>query len=290
MLGQECQRAGELVSPVALITGATDGIGKAAARELLREGWEVVITGRNGARCESTVRELAVEVPGARVSSLVGDLSRMTDVVRVARAFEADHATLDLLVLNANSITQVHTLTDDGFEANLAVGFLGRAQLALSLRSLLSRTAGAQVFSVVGLNLARVDFDDPSGARGFSSMKALGRWQWAAQVFARAWYRRVFIPMHAYMPGLVRTKILANEPQPMRFFVQLANRVMGIPVERGGSELVAAIRDARAHERLDGYYVRTRFKGRRALDDQPGDEERVWALAERLLAPWRDVR
>lgn len=76
------------------------------------------------------------------MSSLVGDLSRMADVMRLARALEANHATLDLLLLNANSITQTHSLTEDGFEANLAVGCFGRALLALSLRPQLARTPG----------------------------------------------------------------------------------------------------------------------------------------------------
>lgn len=282
--------AGDIVSPTALITGATDGIGRAAAEVLVREGWEVTLVGRNVGRCEAAVRELSAAAPGARVSARVGDLSRMADVSRVAEEFASSHASLDLLVLNANAITQAHTLTAEGFEANLAVGFLGRALLALELAPLLSRAPDAQVLTVVGLNLARLDLDDPSSPRDFSSMRALGRWQWAMQVFARAWERRLDLPMNAYMPGLVRTKILNDEPQPMRALVKIANLLMGVAVARGGEELVEAARDARAHRRRGGYYERTRFKGRRPLKDLPGDEDRVWALTERLLAPWRSAR
>ena len=275
---------------VALVTGATDGIGKAAATSLARRGWEVVVSGRSDERCDAAVAAIRAAVPGARASTLVGDLSRMGDVRSAAAAFLASHERLDALVLNANAITQEHTRTVDGFEANLAIGFLGRALLALSLDGALRRTEGAQVVTVVGLNLARLDFDDPSTERGFSSMKALGRWQWAMQVFAREWNRRGHAAMNVYMPGLVRTKILANEPQPMRFFVRIANALMGVPVDEGGEELAAVVEEVRARSHRDEYFARTKRKPRRDLEEQSGDGARLWALTEGLLAPWREPR
>jgi NAD(P)-dependent dehydrogenase (short-subunit alcohol dehydrogenase family) len=271
---------------MALITGGTDGIGKATARCLLQSGWEVVITGRNSTRCDESVRELARDVPGARVSALVGDLGVMAEVARLARDFTASHARLDLLLLNANSITQTRVLTREQFESNLAIGFLGRALLSLELRALLERTEGAQILSVVGLNLERLDLDDPSMGAAFSSMKALGRWQWAIQVFAREWNRRSSVPMNTYMPGLVKTKILANEPQPMRLFVQLANLVMGVPVARAGEELSFVVEDVVKQKHRDGYYARTRFKGARELKERPDDGAHLWDSTASWLAPW----
>lgn len=278
-----------MTSPkVALVTGATDGIGKATARRLLSEGWEVVVTGRSAAKCEATLTELRAASPGAEVSALVADLSAMDDVRHLAGQFLAAHDRLDLLLLNANSITQAHTRTRDGFEANLAVGYLGRVLLTWALEDVLRRTAGSSVLTVVGLNLDRLDFEDPSKAEGFSSMKALGHWQWAAQVFAREWNRRVpSVAMNVYMPGLVRTKILADEPQPMRLFVHIANALIGLPVAKAGVELAAVIEDIRQSGRRDACYARTKLKPPRDLRERPGDGERLWAMTERLLASWR---
>lgn len=275
---------------VALVTGATDGIGKATARHLLAVGWEVVLVGRGAARCQASRDELAAAVPGARVSCRVADLSRMDEVRRLADEVRGAHPHLHLLLENANAITQERTVTADGLEANLAIGYAGRALLALELDELLARTPGSQVMSVVGLNLEHIDLDNPSwerGPDGLTSMKALGLWQWAIQVFAREWNRRGKIPMNTYMPGLVRTKILASEPQPMRLFAQLATRLIGVPADRGGQELAWAIEDAARAGRRDGYYARTKAKPRRDLGDRPGDGERLWELTERLLARWR---
>lgn len=275
---------------VALITGATDGVGKATARSLLRDGWTVVITGRSAAKCEATVRELSNSEADAKVSSLLADLSSMGEVARLATEFCERHPRLDLLILNANSITQTHTLTSEGFEANLAVGDLGRALLTWELEPALARAPAPQVLTVVGLNLERLDFDDPSSREGFSSMRALGRWQWAMQLFAREYNRRSRAAMNTYMPGLVKTKILANEPQPMRLFVQIASRLMGVEVDRAGDELAEVVRALLAEPRRDAYFARTKHKGQRALDERPGDGARLVAMTEALLSSWRSPR
>lgn len=271
----------------AIITGATDGIGKATARRMLAEGWEVVVTGRSRDKSEATVAELRASLPTAKVSALVGDLSVMADVSRIAAEFLASHERLDLLLLNANAITQDHTRTSEGFEANLAVGYLGRVLLSWALEDVLRRTAGSQVLTVVGLNLERIDFEDPSTAKGFSSMKALGRWQWAMQIFAREWNRRIPVPMNVYMPGLVKTKILASEPQPMRLVVQIVNAIVGVPVQKAGDELAWVAEQLRADRVKDAYYARTKRKPARNLREQPDDGSRLWELSERLLRPWR---
>lgn len=272
---------------VALITGGTDGVGRATAEALLRDGWTVVITGRSQARCDATVRDLRERVPGATVSSLTGDLSEMASVQRLAAAFRKEHARLDLLLLNANSITQAHTRTAEGFEANWAVGYLSRVLLLWSLEDLLRAAPRANVLTVVGLNLERIDFDDPSTPAGFSSMKALGRWQWAMQVFAREWNQRVpEVSLNVYMPGLVKTKILANEPQPLRLFVKIAAALMGVPVERSGQELATVVSVVRSQSIRDGYFSRTKLQAPRALKDQPGDGEVLWERTQRWLAPW----
>ncbi|MFO0548443.1 MAG: SDR family NAD(P)-dependent oxidoreductase [Polyangiaceae bacterium] len=272
---------------VALVTGSTDGIGKATARSLLADGWEVIVTGRSRARGEATVAELAAAIPGARVSLEVADLSVMADVARLGRAVASTRSQLDLLLLNANAVTQEHRLTSEGFESNMAIGFYGRALLALTLAPLLEATARAQVLAVVGLNLERLDFEAPDGPQNFSSMRALGRWQWAIQSFGREWSRRMKTPFNTYMPGLVKTKILADEPQPMRAFVKVANWLMGIPVAQSGDELAWVVKDLATNPRRDGYYSRKTFKGTRALKEQPNDSAAVWALAERKLAPFR---
>lgn len=272
---------------VALITGGTDGIGKATARRLLSDGWDVVITGRNAAKTDATLAELKDATGKASISALVADLSVMEDVRRAATEFLATHQRLDVLLLNANAITERHTLTREGFEANFAIGYLGRVLLLRALEPVLRATERAQVLSVVGLNLARMDFDDPTLSKKFSSMRALGLWQWAMQLYARHHDAQGGVPLNVFMPGLVKTKILANEPQPMRLIVQIANVFMGLAPEKSAAEVAFVLEDVATNGRRDAYYARTKLKPRRDLKELPGDTEKLLALTDRLLAPWR---
>jgi NAD(P)-dependent dehydrogenase (short-subunit alcohol dehydrogenase family) len=278
------------VSRVALITGGTDGIGKATAKHLVAAGWEVVITARNATRAEEAARAISGGSGPGRVSVIEADLADMTAVREAAATFRGRHARLDVLLLNANAITQRRVLTRDGFEANLAVGYLGRVLLLRELEDVLAATPQAQVLTVVGLDHERLDLDDPQLELRFTARSALMRWQWAMQLYVREHTRRGGVPMNVYMPGLVRTKILANEPQPMRLAVQIMNFVIGIPVEQAAAELAGAIEDARGHGRRDTYYWRTKPKPPRALGERPDDAAQLWALTDRLLAPHTSTR
>ncbi len=159
----------------ALITGGTDGIGKATARKFLAAGWAVVIVGRNPARCAATVAELQAARPAAAISALVADLALLRDVQRVAESFLATHSTLDFLFLNANAIAQTRLLTAEGFESNFALGYLGRALLTLQLDPVLQATPRPQILTVVGLNVVRLDFADLTLAQHYTGQAALGR-------------------------------------------------------------------------------------------------------------------
>lgn len=268
----------------AVVTGATDGIGRATAVRLARGGWHVVIVGRNPERCADAVRSITDS--GGSAEAAVADLALMADVRRVADAVRARHARLDALVLNANAITQERRLTSEGFEANLAVGYLGRALLQWRMEALLAETPGSQVLTVVGLDHVRMDLNDPQLARQFTARKALMRWQWAVQMLARESNRRGGCGVNVFMPGLVKTKILANEPQPMRALVQVANLFFGIPVERSAEELVSVLERVATAGIRDGYFSRTVLKPPRDLGSKPEDGAELWSWTEATLRPW----
>ncbi len=212
---------------------------------------------------------------------MVADLSLLAETRRACDEFLATHARLDVLLLNANAITQTRTLTAEGHEANLALGFLSRALMAQLLTPALEGAARPQILTVVGLNKQpHLDLDDLTMKRGFSGMKALGRWQWAMQIYAREWNVRERVPMNVYMPGIVKTKILGSEPNLLlRTLIKVVYAVRATTVDQSAEYIAGVVRDVEGNGRRDAYYSVKTLKARRDLEDGPGDQAALWDWA-----------
>ncbi len=270
----------------ALITAATDGIGRAVAAKLLAHGWAVTIVGRDSQRCEATVRELAEATANEHVDALVADLSSLRATARACDAYLGQHQLLDFLMLNANTITHARVLTEEGFESNFALGYLSRVLMARKLEAVLTGTPRSQILTVVGRSLSRLDFDDLTLDRGFKSMDALKRWQWAMHLYTHEFNKRTAVPMNIYMPGIVKTKILAQEPQPTKTMIKLVYRLKGITVDQSANNTVAVVEDIALHQRRDCYYSVATLKPPPHLEAGTGDGEQLWDMTNTLIAPY----
>lgn len=106
-----------------LITGATSGIGKETARELVRAGAHVIISGRNTSKAEQTRKELSSD----RVSTLILDLADLNSVRKAAREVTQE---IDVLILNAGVMAVPFTKTADDFELQMGTNHLGHFAFA----------------------------------------------------------------------------------------------------------------------------------------------------------------
>lgn len=102
-----------------LLTGATSGIGKAAAFRLAEQGHHVIVHGRNTDKAERTRQEILASVPGAEVDMLIADLSRKADVLSMVEIFNSRYDGLDVLINNAGGVmNKQREETVDGWEIN----------------------------------------------------------------------------------------------------------------------------------------------------------------------------
>lgn len=131
-----------------LITGATSGIGRAAALELARQGFRVIIVARNKDRAEATCRKIKRLTRNEAVSWYLCDLSLLRDVRALAGQLRNDLDRLDVLVNNAGARFLRHQATPEGIELTLATNHLGHFVLTLSLLDLLERSAEARIINV----------------------------------------------------------------------------------------------------------------------------------------------
>jgi len=109
---------------ICLITGATNGIGRAAAVALAQKGMAVVVVGRDEERCQNTVTEIKTETGNPDVDFLLADLSVQTQVRQLAEDFKSRYGHLDVLVNDAGVINFFRQLSDDGIEMSFAVNHL----------------------------------------------------------------------------------------------------------------------------------------------------------------------
>jgi len=131
-----------------LITGSTDGIGKATARELLAHGHRVVLHGRNEGKGQKVIKELAQETGHEPSRYFNADLSSQNSIHRLADELAAFFPLLDVLMNNAGTYQPERHVTEEGAELTFAVNYLAPFMLTLLLRDTLQKSASARVVNV----------------------------------------------------------------------------------------------------------------------------------------------
>lgn len=158
----------------ALVTGATDGVGRVVARRLAGSGWRVLAHGRNAGRGAALVRE--IEDAGGQATFLPADLSSLAEVRRLAEAVTLETDGLPLLINNAG----IGTVGDapgraesaDGYELRFAVNYLAGFLLTHLLLPMLKAAAPARIVNVSSAGQQPIDFGDVMLTRGYSGMRA----------------------------------------------------------------------------------------------------------------------
>ncbi|MEQ9464894.1 MAG: SDR family NAD(P)-dependent oxidoreductase [Haliea sp.] len=119
-----------------LVTGSTDGIGLATARELISQGHKVLLHGRDARKLEQVYTDLAGQADSELVEKYVADLSIMADVETLAKAIAQQHAKLDVLINNAGVFRVAEPTTIDGLDVRFAVNTIAPYLLTQRLLSL----------------------------------------------------------------------------------------------------------------------------------------------------------
>jgi NAD(P)-dependent dehydrogenase (short-subunit alcohol dehydrogenase family) len=161
---------------VILVTGSTDGLGRALAQDLAARGATVLLHGRGATRGETAVREISEATGSDRLAFYRADLSSLEQVRALAEAI-AGHERLDVLVNNAGIGASGPTgagreLSQDGHELRFAVNYLAPFLVTHLLEPLLVRSAPARIVNVSSAGQAPIDFADVMLEHGYSGVQA----------------------------------------------------------------------------------------------------------------------
>jgi NAD(P)-dependent dehydrogenase (short-subunit alcohol dehydrogenase family) len=198
-----------------VITGASDGIGAEAARQLAARGEQVVLTGRSPAKTAAVAAEL-------NAPYYVADFADLAQVRELAGALAAEYPRIDVLANNAGGIFGARELTKDGFEKTFQVNHLAPFLLTTLLLPTLTASSAkvVQTSSSAAKLYGLIDIEDLQNEKKYSPNKAYGDAKLANILFTRELQRRYGaqgISAVAFHPGVVATNFASDTTSFFRF-------------------------------------------------------------------------
>lgn len=193
-----------------VITGATAGLGLAAARQLAELGARVVIVGRNPEKTQRVQDEIRTAT-GSDVSFQIADLSSMTDVDDLADRLLASEPRIDVLINNAGALFNERSVTDEGLERSLATNLLGHFILTNRLIPRLIESAPSRIVNMSsgGMYSQRLAVDDLQFENGdYTGTAAYARTKRGQVVLTEMWaeqLRGTGVVVNSMHPGWART-------------------------------------------------------------------------------------
>jgi NAD(P)-dependent dehydrogenase (short-subunit alcohol dehydrogenase family) len=287
---------------LALITGATGGLGFETALELARAGAEVILAGRNPAKGANALRRIQASAPAAHLRFEQVDLASLASVAALADRLLADNRAVDILVNNAAVMAlPKRQTTEDGFEMQFGTNYLSHFTLTGRILPLILASSSPCVVEVssgahkMGKN--KIDFDDLQNERPYSPWNTYCQSKLAMLMFALELQRRSVdnnwrIRSNAAHPGYARTDLIANGPGVTSLQSRLG-KVLGTFLSHSAAEGALPILYAATAPEAQpaGYYgPRDRFEmrgpvaiaviGKAALDEATA--KRLWEVSETL--------
>jgi NAD(P)-dependent dehydrogenase (short-subunit alcohol dehydrogenase family) len=230
----------DLSGKLAVVTGASDGMGVSLAMRLAKAGAEVILPVRNPRKGEAALATIRQAVPNAKVSLRELDLSSLASVATLAQTLLAEGTPIHILINNAGVMTPPERQTTaDGFELQFGTNHLGHFALVGHLLPLL-RAGHARVTSQISIaaNSGAIHWNDLNWEQSYDGMKAYSQSKIAFGLFGLELDRRSQangwgITSNLSHPGVAPTNLLAARPELGRSKDASGRRIIRALSERG---------------------------------------------------------
>lgn len=278
-----------------LVTGSTDGIGMATARELYVRGHHVIVHGRDQAKAKEAMQLIKSTPPSlenfhgseeqvdsskfGKLEMVWGDLSVMDQVVQLAQQVNAI-GPLDVLINNAGVYMNERVLTVDGFETTFCVNHLAPFLLTQLVLPNLKSRAHARIVNVSSIahGKGRILFDDLNGEKKYDAYAAYAATKMMSVLFTRALaaiLKNTNVTANCLHPGVITTKLL-----------KAGFNISGDSVEKGAETSVFLTLEPALQDKNGCYFVNCHLTmpSRFASDDKTALQ--LWRKSEELLRSW----
>lgn len=281
--------AGSMTKTI-IITGASDGIGAAAARQLRDKGHRVAVVGRSPQKTRAVAQQIGAD-------AFVADFTRLDEVRRLAAELDAAYPRVDVLANNAGGIFGDRTKTVDGFEQTFQINHLAPFLLTTLLidKLIASRGTVIQTTTIRGGIAKRIDLDDLDHDRDFTAVRAYAASKLLNTLFTKELHRRYHsqgISTAAFYPGNVSTSFGRDTTSRVVRFIgsyRLIRRILLISPDDGADQLVWIAEGRPGVDWESGQYYAKRQPAKNlhplALDETLA--RGLWDRSEELIAAAR---
>jgi NAD(P)-dependent dehydrogenase (short-subunit alcohol dehydrogenase family) len=281
-------------SRVAVVTGASSGIGKELAKALAAKGWHVIGVGRDPERTAKAAEEIhAAAAGGGAVEFVRCDLSLMRESKQLGLRIAQMTDRIDLLANNAGGMTNRLEMTSEGLEASFAGNHLGPfllTQLLLPLVTLTGRLSAPgdvrilMTSSGASESAPPFDFTDIQGLASFSPGLAYCSAKLANLMFTRGLVQRLAgtgVVAHAAAPGPVASRFFDYAPEETKAHV---SDLAMLSEAEGADTLVWLATALEGGHTTGGYWQDRQPRMPHPQAEDPAAVARFWSESERLIA------
>ena len=279
-----------------MITGATAGIGEAAAFALAEMGADLTIVCRSASKGEATLAEIRRRNPNVEASMLVGDLGIQADIRRIAEAFLGTQKPLHVLFNNAGVVQMGRSTTVDGLETTFAVNHIGPFLLTTLLLERLRSSGPARVVCTASdahkFAGGGLDFDDLQSESGYTTFGAYGRSKLCNILFTKELGRREReagsgVAAYCFHPGFVGSDFAKNNGVFARAVMSLISPFARSSA-KGAETGIYLCSSPAVGDQTGGYYFDMKSHEPAASAKKPAISEKLWKASEALTGVMPD--
>lgn len=276
------------------VTGATNGIGEVAARELARSGAEVIIISRSESKCAATAAKIKSETGSQLVSYIAADLSTLDGMRHAADTIRERFPKLHVLLNNAGGLFTKRQVTADGYEMTFALNHLSYFVVTNALLDLLKATAASDgearvvnVSSGAHYSARGVNFDDLLRKQGYNAFGVYSETKLMNILFTNELARRLEgtgVTANSLHPGFVRTGFGMNNGGWFVRLFGIVSQFAAISPEEGAQTSIYLASSPEVRGVTGQYFTNKQIKTPSAAARDSYLQEKLWRVSEELTA------
>jgi len=280
----------DMTGKVCLVTGATAGIGEAAASLLAKRGATIVGVGRNPKKNKNSAEMIKTETGNPNVEYLLADLSSQKDIHCLGQQFKQKYNRLDVLINNAGATFGERMESVDGIEMTFALNHLGYFLLTNLLKDALENSSPSRIINVSSSlhKLGKINFDDIPFKNGYARSKAYQRSKLANIAFTYELARHFSnqkVTVNAMNPGLVATNVGQTAGGISAKMKGLVDRIAGLTPEEGAQTIIYLATSPDVMGVTGRYFVKEKSIPTSKISYDLEFCRRLWTLSESLTIP-----